>query len=158
MPDVSRYDMGAEQLRSIGTQLGGWSRFGVVLSGLWLVAIGTWAAYEYIQWEDVCFDSYKRDRCNEKGLFTAWELAHTKSAIADRAESTRFEELPADLAQAGLELIGRFAGNKHEKHFNPQQFLAVLVLPVVLGWILCWLSVRLWRWVRRGFEQKVEPR
>ena len=148
--------MNLEQQYSTGRRLKGWTRLGVVLSGLWLFTVGAWTTYEYLHWDDFCYDSDKSDRCVHQGLFVSWKLAYAKTVtVASDAKTTKAETLePAE--DAGLELLRKFGtreGSKYEKQFERAHFFAALVLPVILGWLLCWLFVVLYHWVRQGFTQ-----
>lgn len=136
-------------------KIGGWSRIGVVLSVLWFLAIGGYGAYEYSLWDDNCrapglggnpFTYH--DPCSGKLWFVEWKF------VQDLSRDAAFEydllrrqhkTIPEDVMRR-LE-----SGPEYEKQFKGGIFLFLWLVPVIAMWILVYVCVSVFRWIRRGF-------
>ena len=116
------------------TTLGGWTRLGIVLATVWLIAVVSFAAIEY--------QAFATERANNLAL-----PAPPKGFVIDpKAQGFFFSWQPIDL------LAEDSSAHVREFQLNLGRSLAVLVGPPAGLWIFVWLGVSLMRWVRAGFK------
>ena len=116
------------------TRLGGWTRLGMVLSTVWLLAVVSFAAIEY--------RAFATERANNLAL-----PAPPKGFVIDpKAQGFFFTWQPIEL------LAESSSAHVRDFQLNLGRSFAVLVGPPAGLWILIWLVVFLMRWIRAGFR------
>ena len=106
----------------IKRRLGGWTRIGIVLSGLWLI----------VGWLVVV-----NARSNQAGH--AYEVFYNACALEKNPAKNCFEE-------GGNAVVRTFKDYPIGK-----AYLLKGVLPIPIAWLLIWGIVVMVRWMRRGF-------
>jgi len=144
LPDIARSTTGVnikhtmqieEHKLSRMYRLNGWQRIGVVFSALWCFGVVAKACYE--SYEAVSFNRSIAECCEE-------EKRRPFKKEKKAGEFITWCEL-ADVCATGI-----------KKPTAPQllPFLALLLLPVVAGWLVVFLVIAATKWIRAGFKTK----
>ena len=108
--------------KAMGVRLNGWQRIGVVLSVLWIVVVGFWR--------------------NDAIIKSAQETAEAFYNTCVDAHPYPNDQSCVDEIWKNFELFSR-------GHWIDAAFVAFV--PILIAWLLVWLCVAVFRWVRRGF-------
>lgn len=106
-------------------RLNGWQRIGLVISVLWLLLIGMWAAIE----------------CVQKGEQAYYFFETTKINLPVVNESKR------------LLTDEEVRGYRIERHFRPERLIITMFISIALFWILVYVGVYVVRWIVAGFKK-----
>ena len=104
-------------------RLGGWQRVGIILSVAWALAGPT----------------YWNDRLYDRALKDAGDAYHECREISDPALCAGWQETIMKSGMANFAPIGSVG------------WALEAIVPIAFGWIVVYLIVGLWRWVRAGF-------
>lgn len=121
-------------------KLSGWQRIGIVATGAWIVAWGLWI--------------------DKLSLSLAPSILGTSIDTADCSSVPR--GLSADelkrylLTDPKSQREACLRQQVKEQYSRPQESLVIgassLLLPVIAGWLVGWIGLRLTRWVMAGFR------
>lgn len=118
--------------------IGGWTRLGIVLSVIWMIGV-------------LCFTLYKWNSNPpfEAGNFMA--LVVQDPDTGKRAIRIPYYGPVIPFAEAP---IGQFSGRYIPVGLQPRfwRILALMIVPVVVAWILCFVGTRSVQWIRDGFR------
>jgi hypothetical protein len=126
-------------------KLNGWQRIGVVISILWALGAGIYERKSTVEYS-YQFYSNSLEYCR-----SAAKRAQEYEGLVSRdvlAASKAWENSYWDCNKQSLETADKIRG------FNSNAVLSVLavsLLPIVFGWLLALLSIKIFRWIRVGF-------
>jgi hypothetical protein len=130
-------------------KLNGWRRFGIVLSGLWLVIAVTVAYFE----ASSLFESRKWE-VSKEGVGSA-TFVFPKSDPDEFVQRYIDEELIPLVAKAPAKYVGKTITAPYDNHIRKElpslvtKHLLIAFLPIVILFLLGWSFA----WVKRGFEE-----
>ena len=119
--------------------LGGWQRIGIVASVLWAIGAGlvarshdaSEASYMYRTTYDICIDKARAQQQPTKGA----------------------KPLPREIVSGCHEQGWKSYQLALEGSWKWVLFIALVPIPI--GWLLVYMVVGVWRWVRRGFIKAI---
>ena len=135
--------------------LNGWQRIGVVLSIIWFVGFAwyVWSSDRqhktdfYVGRLSVCSDI--NDMANES---LSYIQDQQKRDEREAANGAKYEQCKKDAEEFYEEEVGGNAG-WGQWAFGMGILIAVDLLIIAIAWLLAWLTIRVVRWVGRGFNR-----
>src|SRR5438093_7248224 len=119
-------------------RLNGWQRIGVVLSALWAVVVCS-----------VAFISYTDATPYSQSRFVVWYNAKDGKELKAKSHDANWVELLQEAQRRGLV--------EPTKSLNIDVFFMMLFVPLLIGWLVSYLSVWTVRWIVRGFCPPSKP-
>lgn len=126
-------------------KLNGWQRIGVVVSVLWAIGAPIYERNSIVN-HSYWFTSQSSEVCGraaKRAKLTA-EILNPDVLAALEAESKEFR----DCQERWLESAEEMRAVNGTAALN---LLAVALMPIVVGWLLAFFSIEIFRWVRAGF-------
>jgi hypothetical protein len=137
--------------RKQGVLMKGWTRVGIVLSGVWAVVVVSFAAYEYSQFP--IMDSNVHLAAANSRFIVIEEVAQ-QDAFSSSGRAF-YEKL---IKEAGSDAERAFYISARDRvHYLPrisiETVLISILLPIGMAWLLVSAGYLVFVWVRRGFDQ-----
>lgn len=125
-------------------KLNGWQRIGIVLSVLWLVAVLLFAAFEYNT-----ADKYRSLSERQSQVFIYW----ASPVIVDPFELHLGENLDRFSEREQVEILRKreLVSQGLSLDVFVGWLFGWLFLPILASWVLAYVSIFVFGWVRAGF-------
>ncbi len=145
--------------------MNGWMRLGIVLSVCWAVFVGTLTAYEYFRFPLEPSGAYEDrpepqvyEQAKKFYLVVVKETTGLKALSPDQREGLErlIRESQTDQDRS-MRIALRDSVYYYSSGINWPLFLAVLFLPVALGWFIVYALRFAVRWVSQGFRDEQRP-
>jgi hypothetical protein len=144
------------------TRLSGWLRIGIVLSGMWILVVLAYTAFEFFTFPIGPFDtrseypSDARPSQTTQFFFVGVVQAPWKDREPQAAAYARREAEAATSVDARKVFLAVLEGTEYRAGLLPL-FYAVLFGGLVAMWALALSSIYVLKWVRAGFPDRGGP-
>ena len=141
MPKLTEH---SSTVKQFSNRLGGWPRLGVAVSTLWAVCVLIFSIY-----------AYNTAQNNYDSNFVYIERVYMKT-------TPELMEIPKGLSVLEVQLIeevnnrikrGEWRNSVSKKCYNYSYFFKITFLPVIVLWLLGFLSITFAKWVLNGFSK-----
>ena len=130
--------------KQFNNRLGGWPRLGIAVSTLWAVCVLIFSIYAY----NTAQNNYDSNFVYVKRIYL-----ETTPELLDIPEDS--SNLLAQLIEERNNRVkrGEWRDSVYKKYYNYGYFFSIAFLPIIILWLLGFLSITFTKWVLNGFSK-----
>lgn len=131
--------------KQFSKRLGGWPRLGIAVSTLWAVCVFIFSIYAY---------NTAQNNYDSNFVYIEKIYIETTPELMDRPEDSSI--LLAQLIEERNNRVkrGEWRDSVYKKHYNYSYFFSLTFLPIIILWLLGFLSITFTKWVLSGFSKE----